>query len=410
MMRLLALAASIFGLLLARVAGADPYPRYREPIVRELLRAQRTVTSTSCAGVDPARLVSGQTSSQNWGAVESKPARWPVPPPSGFVAERGELRVGGVTISWHEGPVQAGGRRSDWGRVIASLPSPHRPSQQVEIRAEIPAQGAPSPRASALVALRGTTLVVFGGQDSSGVRNDGGAFDFRTGRWRPLPIAGAPSARAYATAAWLGDRLLVWGGGAPSGKGAPPVPQGTVDYKRDGAMLDVAKNRWTPITAGGAPSARRNSVVRTSGPAVVLFGGHGQWEWPYEGGRAVDDLAIYRPGSDAWTLVSVPFWTQPFAMMLAALPGGWFAIYDTDKGLFLLDPARAVLHQVPLPPAGAGGRLHAELFATCDGLVLFGGEVMTNQGGGCENFHGPGGCDPVGPTYARMTGGWHLTP
>jgi len=26
-------------LLLGRAAGADPYPRYRDPIVRELLRA-----------------------------------------------------------------------------------------------------------------------------------------------------------------------------------------------------------------------------------------------------------------------------------------------------------------------------------------------------------------------------------
>jgi hypothetical protein len=405
-MRRRALVVSLLGLLLERVAGADPYPRYREPIVRELLRAQLPAAAPSCRGADPARLVS----SRNWRAVDSEPAPWTVPPPSGFVAEREQLRIGGLRINWHDRPVQPGGRRSEWGTVIGSVPSPRTATHAVEIRADIPAQGAPSPRASALVALRGTALVVFGGQDRSGVRNDGGVFDFRIGRWRRLPTTGAPSARAYASAAWLGDRLLVWGGGAPSGRGAPPVPQGTVDYKRDGAMLDVAKGRWTRITEVGAPSARRNSVVRTSGSSFVLFGGHGEWEWPYEGGRAVDDLAIYRPAGDVWTLVRVPFWTQPFAMTIAALPGGWFAIYDADKGLFLLDPARAALHPVPLPLAGAAGRLRAKLFATCDGLALFGGEVMTDPGGGCENFEGPGGCDPVGPTYAKMTGGWHLTP
>lgn len=45
----------------------------------------------------------------------------------------------------------------------------------------------------------------------------GAVYDIPTATWKSLPTLNAPVARAFATAVWTGSEAIVWGGQATSG-------------------------------------------------------------------------------------------------------------------------------------------------------------------------------------------------
>jgi hypothetical protein len=137
-----------------------------------------------------------------------------------------------------------------------------------------------------------------------------GAYDYWKNTWRALSTAGAIAAQAQAVVSTdLG--LIAWGGAAAQSAAAQLPYAGT----NTGAAYDAAMDRWTAISAAGAPSAR-------VGAGNALWTGHGLAVWGGSradsiagpGGSIVDcwrgaydecgrlaDGAIYDPKTDHWT-------------------------------------------------------------------------------------------------------------
>jgi len=200
-------------------------------------------------------------------------------------------------------------------------------------------------RANCGISWTGADVLVWGGEGGSpgnslltAVRNDGHAYNFGTGTWRPLaavPVGVAPAlspkvawlsnqwvvlagtnCAAYRpgnnswsllnsfigslpanpadpSVLWTGKELIVWGGldnGTPSNRGRRYNP---------------ATDTWTELNTTNAPAARaRHSAVWT-GTRMVVWGGDGGGDPLYPtvvhaGGSAYD------PVTDTWTAIPTP--------------------------------------------------------------------------------------------------------
>lgn len=88
-------------------------------------------------------------------------------------------------------------------------------------------------------------------------------FDWSTRRWRPIE-APPLSARWGATTVAVDGAVIVWGGRDAAG------------LCGDGAVLDLATDRWTALPAEGSPSPRMSAVaVEDPGGVLVLWGTDG---------------------------------------------------------------------------------------------------------------------------------------
>jgi hypothetical protein len=276
-----------------------------------------------------------------------------------------------------------------------------------EIRA--PADGAPAPRTYHVVAFDGRRLLVWGGfgqapDGSHQAFGDGAAFDTRSKRWRPMAAAGAPSARFLPVAAWTGSKLLVWGGGAGS-PGREPT------QFRDGAAYDPARDRWSPMASDGAPPPRWKPVTVWTGTLLVMAGGGDSLITG--GARGRDDAHVYDPEADRWSAVdgapklAEAHWVHTFVDARGRVLYG-----DTHvmQSFGVLDPRARRFEEVTLPEtlrqrSGVG-------FAwTGTRLLLWGGyRQQPGYVNPCNNFRGPGGCDPPSPGFAIFADGWSYAP
>jgi hypothetical protein len=156
------------------------------------------------------------------------------------------------------------------------------------------------------VAWDGETLALvrtgFGGTGLQGEPLPGGQADAPvTLRWRPgddrwTPGAPAPlGLRNYGGAAFDGSRLALWGGEEPSGGPRPGRVAG------DGAIYDVAPDRWTAVPDGPL-AARVSPAMWWSGGRLMIGGG----ESDVGSGRFFDDLAAYDPVDATWEELPAP--------------------------------------------------------------------------------------------------------
>lgn len=110
-----------------------------------------------------------------------------------------------------------------------------------------------------------------------------------TDKWRPIAAAGAPSARAEHVGVWMGAqaRMLVWGG-----------RQGGTALST-GGVYDPAKDTWKPTTPVNAPSPRWGAVAVWDDVenVVIVWGGFGT------GGALLGDGGMYNPATDTWTAI-----------------------------------------------------------------------------------------------------------
>jgi hypothetical protein len=146
------------------------------------------------------------------------------------------------------------------------------------------------------VALADRRLFVWGGwAQTMSVLGDGAVLDLARKAWKPMSAAGAPSPRLAPTAvAWTGSRLIVWGGRV---SGAP----GSFRTLGDGAQYDPKGDRWTPIAAENAPSPRTEATVVWTGRKLVVAGGSVE-----PGGPRLPDGGIYDPAANRWTRIAPP--------------------------------------------------------------------------------------------------------
>jgi hypothetical protein len=202
--------------------------------------------------------------------------------------------------------------------------------------------GAPAARRYHTVVWTGSEALVWGG-DASAVNDvglaDGGAYDPAKDRWRRLSDVGAPPARWAHTAVWSGAEMLVWGGlGCASGAGQGPVPCG------DGARYEPTRDRWSPISASGAPSARVGHSAVWTGKEMIVWGGAGP-QCASAGSAPCSDGAAYDPVADRWRglVTSTPVrgrtghiaaWTGRAMMVWGGTAGGGSEVSLLDGALF----------------------------------------------------------------------------
>jgi len=160
----------------------------------------------------------------------------------------------------------------------------------------LPMTQAPMPRFGHTVVWTGTEMIVWGGTDFAGPRNDGGAYDPRLDRWRPLSVASAPAIRSWHTAVWTGTRMIVWGG---QGVFPPPAPNSVDRVHRDGGSYDPVNDLWAPIATTG-PAVRGHTAIWT-GSRMIAWGGHDSFALTL---NTVNFGGLYDPGANVWANVS----------------------------------------------------------------------------------------------------------
>jgi N-acetylneuraminic acid mutarotase len=142
---------------------------------------------------------------------------------------------------------------------------------------------APKPRAFHTGVWTGKTkkMIIWGGFDEKGARNDGAIYDYAEKQWTAMTDKGAPSPRFGHTAVWTGSKMIVWGGRANDEK-----------YLNDGAVYDPKKDKWTPLPESGLTPRELHTATWT-GKEMVIFGGQDA-----NGAQAIN--GIYNPKAKEW--------------------------------------------------------------------------------------------------------------
>lgn len=146
--------------------------------------------------------------------------------------------------------------------------------------------------------LSGSSLYVWGGcsLEKGRCTNEGAVLDLTSGHWSALPVTGAPTPREQALLHVVEGQLVVYGG-----------IDNDRDRPRSGAVLDLARRRWRPMSQEGAPR-RVPTLSVTAGPGVLFF---------------AEKVTSYHPGRDEWTtltrgpapLAREVFWTGGEAIL-----------------------------------------------------------------------------------------------
>lgn len=152
--------------------------------------------------------------------------------------------------------------------------------------------GAPQPRAYHVAAWTGHLMVIWGGQDGKGSRfNDLSLYDPVADSWQTNVDSGsaaAPSTPLGVTGVWTGTELILWGSSTGGGSVAA-------------AFTPAANNiggKWKAISTVNAPSPRTGHSAVWTGSKMIVWGGQA-----YLGGAFLNDGAVYDPIADQWTTI-----------------------------------------------------------------------------------------------------------
>ena len=129
-----------------------------------------------------------------------------------------------------------------------------------------PLADGPGGRACHTTVLAGNEVIVWGGGIDNRFLNDGGRFDLQENHWRPVSTAGAPSGRWFHGAVWTGNEMIIWGGRANFF---------SFNHNTDGGRYDPRSDRWRPVSQVNAPQPRSQFVAIWTGTEMIVWGGMG---------------------------------------------------------------------------------------------------------------------------------------
>lgn len=124
--------------------------------------------------------------------------------------------------------------------------------------------GCPTPRAAHGMCVVGSKLVIFGGRDSVGRKNDLYILDMETMEWISTQATGRqPEPRSFHTCTAVGNRVVVFGGRSLDNA-----------HFDDLHIFDTDTNEWLqPLSSGDKPSARGVHTATLVGDQFILYGG-----------------------------------------------------------------------------------------------------------------------------------------
>ena len=181
-------------------------------------------------------------------------------------------------------------RATNRGVTSYTLPAIASPSGGVcaDNWAPMTLTNAPDGRASLTAVWTGSEMIVWGGENESGVLNTGGGYNPSTDSWTATSTADAPAARNRHRAVWTGTEMIVWGGDT----------FGAVRLNTGGRYNPITDS-WTATSTANAPEARRHHRAVWTGTEMIVWGGEGA---PFvlfnTGGR-------YNPTTDSWSATSI---------------------------------------------------------------------------------------------------------
>jgi hypothetical protein len=174
----------------------------------------------------------------------------------------------------------------------------------------------------------------------------GWRFDLATYRAAPISPRGAPSPRSGFASAAVGRQFVVWGGKSFD---IQPADLG------DGAVYDPLVDRWTSMSAAGAPSPRRSPVSCAIRDGLLVLGGKAFGNQPLAPAHELGDGAIYRVATGRWTAIET--YGAPAGRdlndpeTLSVCVGHGLVVIGRDSRRFDPDANR----WTPLDPLPAGG-------------------------------------------------------
>ena len=264
------------------------------------------------------------------------------------------------------------------------------------------------PRSHYAVAVAGRRLMVWGGwTKASSVANDGAVLDLARKSWKPMSQAGAPSARLDPVAVvWTGTRLIVWGGRAPTSK------PGSLRALGDGALYDPVADRWTPLPAASAPSARVQATVAWTGRKLVVIGGSADLDVS----AALRDGAIYDPATDRWQHLEPPPGNValpranvgPLTRILPTRDGRVVFLPEPLEQVVVLDADRAAWSTLDAAPLRKRNSFRAFLIGRR--LIVWGGQTLVAEFRCPPPVPGQPICDSFAQTAAHDDGWMMLLP
>jgi hypothetical protein len=196
---------------------------------------------------------------------------------------------------------------------------------------------------------------------------EGLALDPDTGTWRSLTPP-PPPRRAFPATVWTGTQIVVWGGCDASLPQCDDFARGLLS---DGALYDVAADRWRPMADSPLAPGVHPTGVLADGELLLYAGGSSP---DAQGAQA----ASYDPATDTWAqLPDPPIRQRRYAT--AAWTGAHFVVWGGeqtgdswyDDGA-AYDPATDTWIALPDPPPGSARDRHAMVWAT-DRLYIAGG-------------------------------------
>jgi alpha-tubulin suppressor-like RCC1 family protein len=146
----------------------------------------------------------------------------------------------------------------------------------------------PQGRSAHTAVWTGSAMIVWGGYDSAGTSvNTGGRYDPVTDNWTAISTgANVPTGRYLHTAVWTGSRMVVWGGYDSAGT-----------YVNTGGRYNPAADTWQPTSTTGAPAGRTRHTAVWTGSGMIVWGGDDSTGRVNTGGR-------YDPATDNWVTTS----------------------------------------------------------------------------------------------------------
>lgn len=138
------------------------------------------------------------------------------------------------------------------------------------------AERLPSRDVCNLVALNNDTLLLYGGLNSSTVRNfsDLHVYSMTTGSWKELAVADPIASRHFASVGCCAGKIYLFGGYAIS-----PEEQFLNDFYRIDVNLKDSTARYVPLDSPNRPPPRSaHGMIELSEKHLLVIGGEGDKE------------------------------------------------------------------------------------------------------------------------------------